>query len=35
MRGSNGYLVGQHPITITMGAILLLAATWWFLQRRR
>jgi hypothetical protein len=34
MRGSLGYLVEQHPVTIVVGAILLLAAVWWVLRVR-
>lgn len=38
MRGSNGYLVEQHPLLIVVGAAILLIGVWLFLRffgRRR
>jgi hypothetical protein len=32
MRGSNGYLVEQHPLPIVLGAVILLIAVWLFLR---
>jgi hypothetical protein len=34
MRGSNGYIVEQHPVLITCGVVVLLAIVWLVLNRR-
>jgi LPXTG-motif cell wall-anchored protein len=34
MVGSNGGLLEEHPVTIVIGAVLLLASVWWLLRRR-
>jgi hypothetical protein len=35
MRGSDGYLLEQHPVLITCGVVVLLAVVWLVLSRRR
>lgn len=34
MRGSDGYIVEQHPVLITVAVLVLLAAVWFVLNRR-
>lgn len=34
MRGSNGYIVEQHPVLITCSVVVLLAVMWLMLKRR-
>ncbi len=35
MRGSNGYLVGEHPVLIVTAAVLILLGFWWYSRYRR
>jgi hypothetical protein len=35
MRGSNGYIVEEHPLLIVVAAILLLVAVWLVLRKLR
>lgn len=34
MRGSDGYIVEQHPVLILVAALVLLAVVWLVLNRR-
>lgn len=34
VRGSNGYLVEEHPLLIIIGVLLLLVVLWMILRRR-
>jgi LPXTG-motif cell wall-anchored protein len=34
MRGSDGYIVEEHPLLIIAAAVLLLIAVWFVLKRR-
>jgi hypothetical protein len=35
VHGSDGYLVEQHPVAITVAVLLLLYMIWWVLRLRR
>jgi hypothetical protein len=35
MRGSNGYIIEEHPVLTTIAVILLLVAVWLVLRRLR
>jgi hypothetical protein len=34
-RGSDGYLVEEHPALIVVGVAILLVVVWWYLRARR
>jgi hypothetical protein len=35
VRGSNGYIVEEHPVLVVIAAIVLLIAVWLVLKRLR